>query len=144
MSARNTDDGRVAELWRVLNETEERVAALKLTKERFVSDESLQGRINVDAIFMCVFRATEEAGNMSDETRREHPTIPWRAIHGRRNIFAHDYGKLDRAAIWNTVVADFPVLKSFCLDYAALHGIELSGDADRSVPRPLDTSPDVL
>lgn len=83
MSARNTDDGRVIELWHILIETEERVSALGLTKERFVSDDSLQGRMNVDAIFMCVFRA----------------------------------------AIWSTVVVDLPVLKSFCLDYAASHGI---------------------
>lgn len=123
MSARNTDDGRVIELWHILIETEERVSALGLTKERFVSDDSLQGRMNVDAIFMCVFRAAEEAGNMSDETKQTYPHIPWRAIHGMRNIFAHDYGKLDRAAIWSTVVVDLPVLKSFCLDYAASHGI---------------------
>lgn len=42
-----------------------------------------------------------------------------------RNIFAHDYGKLDRAVIWSAVTDDFPVLKSFCLKYAERHGIEL-------------------
>ncbi|OUP08406.1 HepT-like ribonuclease domain-containing protein [Collinsella sp. An2] len=127
MSARNSDDGRVLELWRILNETKARVSALGLTKERFVSDESLQGRINVDAIFMCVFHVTEEAGNMSDETQRAYPDIPWRAIHGMRNIFAHDYGKLDRAVIWSAVTDDFPTLKSFCLKYAERRNIKLDG-----------------
>lgn len=74
---------------------------------------------------MHVFRAAEEAGNMFDEAKRTHPGIPWRAIRGMRNIFAHDYGKLDRAVFRSAAADDFPTHKSFCLDYSESHNIEL-------------------
>lgn len=62
---------------------------------------------------------------MSQQTKDAYPQIPWRAIHGMRNIFAHDYGRLDRRLVWNAVVDDFPVLKSFCRAYAADHALDL-------------------
>lgn len=37
MSARNSDDARVAEIYRVIRETNERVRELNLTKDVFVS-----------------------------------------------------------------------------------------------------------
>lgn len=125
MSARNSDDARVIEMYRVIRETETRVRELALSKTAFVSDESAQGRMNADGIFMCVFRVAEEAGNMSERTKTAYPGIPWKAIHGMRNIFAHDYGKLDRAIVWSAVVDDFPVLKAFCVQYAKDRGFDL-------------------
>ncbi len=125
MSAKSTDDGRVAELYRVIGETCERIKVLGLTRDAFVADESVQGRINADAIFMCILRAAEEAGNMSDETKRAYPHIPWRAIHGMRNIFTHDYGKLDRSIVWSAVADDFPLLENFCREFAEDHGFAL-------------------
>lgn len=125
MSARNSDDSRVLEMYRVMCETDERIASLGIEREAFLGDESPQGRMNADGIFMCVFRVTEEAGSMSQQTKDAYPQIPWRAIHGMRNIFAHDYGQLDRRLVWNAVVDDFPVLKSFCREYAADHALDL-------------------
>ncbi|MDM8300976.1 HepT-like ribonuclease domain-containing protein [Collinsella tanakaei] len=125
MSARNSDDARVAEIYRVIRETNERVRELNLTKDVFVSDESAQGRMNADGIFMCVFRVAEEAGNMSSRAKEAYPDIPWKAIHGMRNIFAHDYGKLDRSIVWSAVSDDFPKLEAFCRRYAADHGLKL-------------------
>lgn len=81
--------------------------------------------MNADGIFMCVFRVAEEAGNMSERTKTAYPGIPWKAIRGMRNIFAHDYGKLDRAIVWSAVVDDFSVLKAFCVQYAKDRGFDL-------------------
>lgn len=125
MSARNSDDGRVKEMYRVMCETEYRIRELGLTKKAFLTDESAQGNMNVDGVFMCVFRVAEEAGNISQSVQDAYPDIPWRAIHGMRNIFAHDYGKLDRAIVWSAVSDDFPVLKTFCRRYAKDRSIDL-------------------
>lgn len=62
---------------------------------------------------------------MGDETRARHSDIPWRAISGMRNIFAHDYGRLDRDAVWTSIERDLPRLKVFCQAFAAEHGMEL-------------------
>ena len=125
MSARNSDDDRVREIYRVIAETNARLKDLHLDKDAFLNDDSSQGRMNADGIFMCVFRVAEEAGNISKEVQAVYPDIPWRAIYGMRNIFAHDYGKLDRAIIWSAITDDFPVLKTFCEQYARDHEIDL-------------------
>lgn len=113
-------------MFRVMCETEERIAALGLGRSAFLADASPQGRMNADGLFMCVFRIAEEAGNMSRETKAAYPDIPWNAIHGMRNIFAHDYGRLDRRLVWNTITDDFPTLKAFCRAYAEDHSVELT------------------
>ncbi len=125
MSAKRTDDGRVVEMYRVIEETEARISGLGLTERSFLEDESVQGRNAADGIFMCVYRVTEEAGNITAETKAAHPEIPWHAVYGMRNIFAHDYGKLDRQVVWDAATKDFDVLKAFCLSYAVEHGLEL-------------------
>ena len=125
MSARSSDDARVTEMYRVIWETRERIRELNLTKSAFVSDESAQGRMNADGIFMCVFRVAEEADNMSNQAKRTYSDIPWKVIHGMRIIFAHDYGRLDRSIAWSAVTEDFPKLEAFCRRYAADRGLKL-------------------
>ena len=125
MSAKKSDDGRVIEIYRVISETRERIRELGLTEESFLNDETVQGRMNADGIFMCVYRVTEEAGNMSSETKAAYPEIPWRAVYGMRNIFAHDYGKLDRSMVWNAATKDFNQLEEFCQRYAKDHALDL-------------------
>lgn len=125
LSAKKSDDGRVLEMYRIILETEERIRELGLNEDCFLSDESVKGRMNADGIFMCVYRVTEEAGNMSPETKAAYPEIPWRAIRGMRNIFAHDYGKLDRRMVWNAATRDFKQLKDFCLTYGKANALDI-------------------
>ena len=40
MSARNSDDSRVLEMYRVMCETDERIASLGIEREAFLGDES--------------------------------------------------------------------------------------------------------
>lgn len=87
MSAKGTDIKRVRELYAVIQETKERLAHLNLTKEDFLGDETVGGRLAADGLLMCVFRATEEAGAMSQETREAYPSIYWAGIKSMRNIF---------------------------------------------------------
>ena len=46
-----------------------------------------------------------------DETSEE---VPWTAIKGMRNFFAHNYGSMSREIIWKTANEDIPLLMAFC------------------------------
>lgn len=125
MSAKRTDDQRVRELYNVLRETRDRVTHLGLTRDAFIKDASIEGRLAADALLMCVFRATEEAGAMSPETRAAYPDIYWPGIKTMRNILAHDYGSVDREAIWDSIEHDFPQLEAFCRSYIEDRGFKV-------------------
>lgn len=74
--------------------------------EEFFNDEKLKR-----AICMTVINIGELIKNITDETRKEHPHIPWKAIAGMRDIAAHKYQTLRMEDVYNTVRIDFPVLK---------------------------------
>jgi uncharacterized protein with HEPN domain len=52
----------------------------------------------------------EAATNVSAESRRDAPTIPWQAIVTMRNRLIHGYFDVDRDIVWSTVTADLPAL----------------------------------
>lgn len=125
MSAKNSDLKRVAELYEVIQETRRRMESTHVDRTSFLEADSVEGRILADGLLMCVFRATEEAGSMSEETRAAHPEIYWRGIKSMRNVLAHDYGEVDREMVWDSIEHDFPELERFCLAYAEENGIDL-------------------
>ena len=126
MSAKNSDYTRVAELYGVIQETKGRVAYVGMDKEAFIAADTFDARILVNGLLMCVFRATEEAGSISEETCAAHPVIYWRGIKSTRNVLAHDYGEVDREAVWDSIEHDFSELERFCLAFAEENGIDLS------------------
>ena len=125
MSAKSDDARRVQELYAVIQETKERLAYLGFTREKFLDDGSVGARLAADGLLMCVYRATEEAGAMAEDTRRAYPWIYWNGIKSMRNILAHDYGNADREAIWDSIEHDFPELERFCVAYCEDRGIAL-------------------
>lgn len=76
------------------------------TLEQFEQNEML-----MRAVGMTVINIGELVKNLSDETRLAHPHIPWKAIAGFRDIAAHKYQTLRMEDVYETVSADFPVLK---------------------------------
>lgn len=52
----------------------------------------------------------EAARSVSEETRREHPGIPWSDLVGMRNVLVHQYSTIDVATVWETVHDDLPAL----------------------------------
>jgi len=52
----------------------------------------------------------EAASKVSEETRREHPTLPWIDIVGMRNRLIHAYYDVDLDRVWDTLNADLPPL----------------------------------
>lgn len=48
---------------------------------------------------------------LSQETRGQHPDIPWQDIIGMRNILVHRYFGIDCDTTWNVNKNDLPYLK---------------------------------
>ena len=76
------------------------------TLEEFISDEKLKR-----AVSMTVINIGELIKNITDDTRKEYPQIPWKAIAGMRDIAAHKYQTLRMEDVYNTAYTDFPILK---------------------------------
>ena len=52
----------------------------------------------------------EAAKRLSDEFRKQQPTIPWPNIMGMRNRVVHHYDKIDWPLVWTTAERDVPQL----------------------------------
>ena len=63
------------------------------------------------AVCMTVINIGELVKNLSESFRRTHHDIPWKAIAGFRDIAAQKYQTLKMSDVYETVQADFPVLR---------------------------------
>lgn len=73
----------------------------ELTKEKYMNSDIVQL-----AIDMCIFQLTELSIHLDDSFKIKHLNIPWAQIKGMRNMHAHEYDKIDRNIIWNTIDKD--------------------------------------
>lgn len=64
---------------------------------------------------MCIMQIGELASRLSDEIKMQYPNIPWRVIKAMRNLFAHDYERVDNEMVWSTLKENIPELKENCL-----------------------------
>lgn len=60
---------------------------------------------------MCIIQIGELVGRLSDDFQSEHPDIPWHAIKAMRNLYAHDYERINLSIVWDTLTKDVPKLK---------------------------------
>lgn len=67
-----------------------------------------------DACCMCIVQIGELVGQLSEETKKQNPLVPWRAIKDTRNFYVHAYGAIDVPSVWETLQQDIPMLKSSC------------------------------
>lgn len=52
----------------------------------------------------------EATKRLSQELRRQHPTIPWKQMAGMRDIVTHHYDEVDPDVIWDVIQDDIPSL----------------------------------
>lgn len=65
-----------------------------------------------NSVSMSLLQIGELVKGLSDEViSTTENDIPWKAIKGMRDHFAHGYGEMDREVIFKTAVSDVPVLK---------------------------------
>ena len=67
------------------------------------------------SISFSLLQIGELSGKLSEDFRNETASdVPWAAIKGMRNLFAHNYGSMSREIIWKTALEDIPPLLAFC------------------------------
>ena len=76
------------------------------TFENFQSDMAFQY-----ACGMCIIQIGELTTRFTEDFKETHSEISWRAIKATRNIYVHDYEKIDLEEIWKTLSNDIPALK---------------------------------
>ena len=68
------------------------------------------GDLHQLAILKAVEIIGEAASRISEETKAEHPDIPWAEIIGLRNRLVHAYFAIQLDIVWQTVQDDLPPL----------------------------------
>ena len=63
---------------------------------------------------MPILQIGELAKHLSNDFINAHSNIPWRAIKGMRDFFAHQYHSMDKEIIWNVAIEKIPDLKTQC------------------------------
>ena len=67
------------------------------------------------SVCMCMLQIGELTNRLSENYKKStKEIIQWHMIKGLRNIFAHGYGKVEFAIVWDSCKNDIPKLKEFC------------------------------
>jgi uncharacterized protein with HEPN domain len=53
----------------------------------------------------------EAVRGLDPALRQKYPSVPWRQIAGMRNILVHDYFRINKEIVWETVEKHVPLLK---------------------------------
>ena len=79
------------------------------TYEAFHDDFAYQ-----NACAMCIFQIGELGSRLPEDFRAKYDQIPWKLIRAMRNMFAHEYEKVNIEEVWGTIETDIPILKARC------------------------------
>lgn len=66
-----------------------------------------------DAILRRIMIIGEATKRLSAEFRSQHPTIPWKAIAGMRDVITHDYDEVDLDEVWTVIHENLPQLLKY-------------------------------
>jgi uncharacterized protein with HEPN domain len=76
------------------------------TEDSFQNDDLVS-----DAVIRQIEVIGEAAGNLSPEARSQSKHIRWQDATDMRNFLTHEYFRVDRRIVWQTVVKDIPQMK---------------------------------
>ena len=75
---------------------------------RMTRDEYEASRLAQYAVSHALQIIGEAAARISDATRNSVVDVPWTQLIGLRNRLVHDYGRIDRDILWDTLQVDIP------------------------------------
>jgi uncharacterized protein with HEPN domain len=76
-----------------------------LTGDDLASDVKLRSAVIYQLLLMG-----EATKQVSEQFRAAHPTIPWTAMAGMRDVLIHKYWGTDPKLVWNAVSESIPSL----------------------------------
>jgi uncharacterized protein with HEPN domain len=76
-----------------------------LTYEEYVADQT-----RVLALERAIEIVGEAARHIRKKTKDRIAGVPWKEIHGQRNVLAHLYGRIDQFQLYRTATEDAPRL----------------------------------
>ena len=135
MSARQDDERRIGEIWHAITQLERRLKNGGIGKSVLVAPRNELEELASAGIVYSVQRILEETVALSDDTKVSFPTYSWNQIRGMRNRLVHDYSGTDFDFVWETIQTEIPTLKQLCLDYCAMHAIQVVDIAPDDMPR---------
>lgn len=69
------------------------------------------------SIAFSLLQIGELSGGLSEDYKKQTSNrMPWNQLKGMCSMFAHSYGKMDHAVIWETAICDVPALLAFCIE----------------------------
>ena len=74
------------------------------------SDQIESNPLLMDSIMFRLVQIAENGEKLTDDFKKEHSEIKWKAIKGMRNRIVHDYGFIDMTIVYDTVVNSIPEL----------------------------------
>lgn len=74
-----------------------------------------------NAVALCVLQIGELTTHFTDEFKTTYNKMPWNQIKALRNVVAHNYGKIDKETLWETMLQDIPELNGYCLQIIQEH-----------------------
>jgi len=77
-----------------------------------LAEPSVDDQVVLDAVVFRLLVIGEAAKNVDDELQAAAPGVPWRTYAGLRDVIAHQYFRLQKKIIEDTVRKDLPILKS--------------------------------
>ena len=91
------------------NEIEQTIKRFGNEYQIFSEDKAFQY-----TVALCVLQIGELTTHLSEEFKDSYNEIPWNQIKALRNLVAHNYGKIDKETLWETIILDIPKLKEYC------------------------------
>lgn len=102
-----------------MSRRDDRVSLAQMLGHAREAGDFVRGRVRADldndrmltlALERLVAIIGEAANRVLDETRANHPEIPWPQIIGLRNRLTHGYDKVDLDILWTILQDDLPHL----------------------------------
>lgn len=86
------------------------------TIERFGNEYETFSKDSVyqNAVALCVLQIGELTTHFTEDFKNTYNEMPWNQIKALRNVVAHNYGKIDKETLWETISTDIPQLQDYC------------------------------